>query len=140
MNKETILSFINDVIIENGIKNNLNSETIKKSIADYKRYLKESGLAGEEILKVISVIEEKSDEYVELAKSFKKAGLPIPAIKINGTEKQKSKIKSDFHARYSKLESFSCSKTRPTRSSCSVERPQTIHQDSCGSGVSRSSC
>ena len=41
MNKEAILSFISDIIIENGIKNNLDSETIKKSIADYKKYLSE---------------------------------------------------------------------------------------------------
>lgn len=83
MNKEAILSFISDIIIENGIKNNLDSETIKKSIADYKKYLSESGLADEEVLKAISIIEERSEEYVKIAKSFKKAGLPIPTVKIN---------------------------------------------------------
>ena len=142
MNKEAILSFISDIIIENGIKNNLDSETIKKSIADYKKYLSESGLADEEVLKAISIIEERSEEYVKIAKSFKKVGLPIPTVKINDTENQKSKVKSDFHATHSNLESSSCAKTILTKRSCSVGRSQTIQQDSCGSGrgVSRSSC
>ena len=133
---------LSDIIIENGIKNNLDSETIKKSIADYKKYLSESGLADEEVLKAISIIEERSEEYVKIAKSFKKAGLPIPTVKINDTENQKSKVKSDFHATHSNLESSSCAKTILTKRSCSVGRSQTIQQDSCGSGrgVSRSSC
>lgn len=140
MNKETLLNFINDVIIKNGIENNLDSETIKRDIADYKKYLSESGLADEEVLKAISIIEEKSDEYVELAKSFKKAGLPMPTIKINGKEKPEREPKSDFHARYSNPESSSCAKAIPTGSSCATEKTHIM--DSCGSGrgVSRSSC
>ena len=63
-------------------------------------------------------------------------------FKINDTENQKSKVKSDFHATHSNLESSSCAKTILTKRSCSVGRSQTIQQDSCGSGrgVSRSSC
>ena len=71
MSKDPILDFINDVIIENGIENNLDTATIKQNIADYKAY--------------ISRIEEKVEEYYELAKSFKKAGLNIPAIKLDPT-------------------------------------------------------
>lgn len=137
MNKETLLNFINDVIIKNGIENNLGSATIKRSIADYKEYLSASGLADEQVLKAISIIEEKSDEYVELAKSFKRAGLPMPTIKIDGKEKQKRKPKSDFRARYSNLESFSCAKEI---SSCATERPHIIDSCSSGRGASRSSC
>ena len=85
MSKDSILDFINDVIIENGIENNLDSATIKQNIADYKAYLIANSFADENALKAISRIEEKVEEYYELAKSFKKAGLNIPAIKLDPT-------------------------------------------------------
>ena len=85
MSKDPILDFINDVIIENGIKNNLDTATIKQNIADYKSYLVANGFADENTLKAISRIEEKAQEYYDLAKSFKKAGLKIPAIKLDPT-------------------------------------------------------
>ena len=89
MNKEVVLNFINDVIIENGLENNLDSKTIKKSITKYKEYLNENGFADKEILKTISVIEEKSEEYIELARHFKQEGLEIPTIKVKREEKAK---------------------------------------------------
>ena len=85
MKKEPILDFINDVIIENGIKNNLDTATIKQNIADYKTYLVANGFADENALKAISRIEEKVEEYYKLAKNFKKVGLNIPAIKLDPT-------------------------------------------------------
>ena len=132
MNKETILSFINDVIIENAIENNLDSETIKKSIEDYKKYLSESGLADKDVLKTISVIEEKLDEYVELAKSFKKAGIPLPTIKIAATEKPKRRVEQ----KNQKPESTSGIQSR------NEGRTQGTYQSFCASerGISRSSC
>ena len=85
MKKEPILDFINDVIMEKGIKNDLDTATIKQNIADYKAYLIANGFTDEDNLKAIARIEEKIEEYYKLAKSFKKVGLNIPAIKLDPT-------------------------------------------------------
>ena len=122
MNKEVVLNFINDVIIENGLENNLDSKTIKKSITKYKEYLNENGFADKEILKTISVIEEKSEEYIELARHFKQEGLEIPTIKIKREEKAKND-KMDEEIKQPKLEP-------------KVTRRRT--QDSCSRPMSRS--
>ena len=99
MSKDPILDFINDVIIENGIKNNLDTATIKQNIADYKSYLVANGFADENTLKAISRIEEKAQEYYDFAKSFKKARLKIPAIKLDPTN---VKPHSDIRAQETK--------------------------------------
>ena len=72
MNKDTILQFINEVIITNGLENGLDAEKVKENIANYKRYLQENGFADEETLKIVTVIETKAKDndvlkdYVEL--------------------------------------------------------------------------
>lgn len=134
MDKETILGFINEIIIENGIKNNLSSKVIRKNITDYKEYLRKNGLADEETLKAISIIEEKTDEYIDLAMSFKKAGLSIPTIGTNKTTKRKHDRKNDLGSPIG----GSCTRSIPSVSSCSTTVRQS--SDSCGSTLSASSC
>lgn len=132
MNEEKILGFLNDVIIENGIRNNLDNRTIKKNIADYRTYLGQNGLADKDVLKTIATIEEKIEEYVDLVKDFKQAGIPIPTGKVKPNCRSKSKpvLNSGISSCGSIISGNSCAK----------ERLRTSYQtsSSCARGVSRS--
>ena len=88
MNQKAVFDFINDVIFENAVKNNLDSETVKKSIAEYKKYLKDNCLADEETLGFIAKIEEKTAEYLELSKGFNEVGLKIPVHSMVTLQKE----------------------------------------------------
>lgn len=126
MNKDTILQFINEVIITNGLENGLDAEKVKENIANYKRYLQENGFANEETLKIVTIIEAKAKEYYELAKSFKAAGLDIPTV---GAKKEE----------YSE-EIIEETESEPKQESSSKEDKSepTIYRSTCGLGLFRS--
>ena len=90
MDEKKILNFINDVILENGIEKELDLETIKKSIIDYIKYVKENGLGNKDVFRVLSRIEENVEAYIKLQKGFKKAGLPMLKIKMKEMKKEKN--------------------------------------------------
>lgn len=77
MNQKAVLDFLNDVIFENAIKNDLKAKTVKKSIEEYQKYLENNSLADETTLKFISRIEENTAKYLSLAKSMREVGLNI---------------------------------------------------------------
>lgn len=77
MNQKAVLDFLNDVIFENAIKNDLKAKTVKKSIEEYQKYLQNNSLADETTLKFISRIEENTAKYLSLAKSMREVGLNI---------------------------------------------------------------
>lgn len=82
MNGKAVFDFLNDVIFENAIKNNLDAEVVKKSITDYKNYLKVNNFADEETLNFITRIEEKTEVYLRLAKDLNDCGMKLSVYSI----------------------------------------------------------
>ena len=79
MKREDILGFVN-IIIKNGIENNLESNVVKQSILDYAKYLVSQNFVDEETVNILMDLSNCTEELMQLSRKISTEDVLLPLL------------------------------------------------------------